>query len=193
MIGEQAYRRGRYVDAASAFATAYGTTPISLSRRCGVGLNRWNPHQQSFPGLGSTVREAANINGTDAALLDALTGPTYPRPQPARQHSATCGRRRREQFGRALVPRGCAMYHRFRLSGDSAYPRHALDAFVELGDRLLVSRARAPVGAVWFLRRYREQAAAWQHQRVLDSTATFPEHERAISRKGGTVNKRWIW
>jgi serine/threonine-protein kinase len=197
LIGEQAYRRGRYGDASRAFATAFQHDSTFAIAALRLWLtNGWTlSSTASVPGpwLDRAWQNRQHLSGSDAALLDAVTGPTYPRPRPARQYERDLrSAAERTNSAELWYQVGDVMYHRFRLSGDSTYPRRALDAFrrAEAIDSSFVPALEHQSALYAFFGDSANERAAWLRQRMLDSTGDFFQATNAVFRaKSGTVQQ----
>ena len=201
LIGEQAYRRGRYGDAAASFATAFQHDSTFALAALRLSLaNGWlvsSPGVVSGPWLDRAWQNRQHLSGADAVLLDVLTGPAYPRPRPSQQYESDL----RSAAERTNSPElwyfsGDVMYHRFRLSGDSTYPRRSLDAFrrAEAIDSSFAPALEHQSSLYALLGDTANERAAMQRQRMLDSTGDFFVLTNTAFRvKRGTVNRHSMW
>jgi len=178
LAGEQQYRRGKYADAARAFATAFerDTTFALAALRVGIA-NGWT--------LGATVpgpwldrawEKRARLSGTDSLLLIAYVGPNYPRPsleRPFERELWTIGERANSADVWYVV--GDHFYHRNLLSGDTTGPHRALDAFrkAEALDSSFVPALEHQSHLYSIFGDTASERAAWRRQRMLDSTGDF--------------------
>jgi len=178
LAGEQSYRRGRYDDASHSFLAAYqrdSTFALAALRLEIVdGWLVFSPIPGDWLRRAWTNRE--RLSGADRALLDALAGPTYPALPTARNYERTLfAAAERTNSAELWYEAGDVALHRYRLSGDSTYPRRALDAFrrAEALDSSFVPALEHQSSLYEMLGDSAGERAAWQRQRMLDSAGDF--------------------
>ncbi|HVE35596.1 MAG TPA: hypothetical protein VNC18_18665, partial [Gemmatimonadaceae bacterium] len=178
LSGEQSYRRGRYGDAVKAFATAYehDSTFALAALRIDVA-NGWLVGD-AIPGpwLERAWRNREHLKGGDAALLAALTGPTYPVPLPARQYERSLwAAAERTPTAELWYHAGDVLFHRFMLSGDTTAWMRALVAFqrAEALDSSFAETLEHQNTIYATLGDSTRARAAFNRQRMLDSTGDF--------------------
>ncbi len=86
LVGEQLYRRGRYVDAGESFLAAYNADTTFAIAALRVNLTNGWAIDRLIPGpwLERAWQHRARLSGTDSLLLVSNVGETYPAPMPMR-------------------------------------------------------------------------------------------------------------
>ena len=177
--GEQAYRRGRYRDAGTAFLNAYRRDSTFALAALRLHLvNGWLL-QPGIPGdwLARAWNHRDRLSGSDSALLGAETGPGYPGAvMNARAYERSLfAAAERTNTAELWYTAGDVAFHRYRLSGDSTYPRRALDAFrrAEALDSSFVPALEHQAMLYAAFADTANERSAWQRQKMLDSTGDF--------------------
>ena len=176
LIGEQAYRHGRYAEAGHNFQAAFEhDTTFALAA---LRIHLTNGWTTVLPGdwLDRAWRNRQHLHGTDSLLLVALAGSTYPAPSPIVQAFREL-RRTAEQGNTAELwyTAGDAILHFGSLGGDSLAYVEALADF-KRAEALDSSFAPALEHQAMLYMAFGDTAAArrsWQRQRMLDSTGDF--------------------
>jgi len=179
LAGEQVYRRGKYAEAAHAFASSYEhDTSFALAALRVAVVNGWLVLTDPVPGpwLLRAWQKRDRLSGADSALLIAFGGTNYPAPTlqiPFERELWTLGEHANTAEVWYVV--GDHFYHRFRLSGDTTAPRRALDAFrrAEALDSSFAPALEHQSSLYGMLGDTVAERAAWNRQRMLDSTGDF--------------------
>jgi serine/threonine-protein kinase len=189
LAGEHAYRRGRYDDAARSFFTAYqrDSTFALAALRINI-VNGWLVFGDPIPGdwlrRAWTLRD--RLSGADAVLLTALAGAGFPTTAPpARQYQrAMFAAAEQTRSAELWYEAGDFAFHRWHLSGDTADPRRALDAFrrAEALDSSFVPALEHQASLYAAFGDTAGERAAHQRHKMLDSTGDFFKYTDAAFR-----------